>query len=170
MGGGQNRRPGSPKDRTSCYERPLWLARASRNACKINTAATWSIIPIRSASPGITSVAQVSVRFAWLSGSVRSSSSKRLRFGCLRTLVTRHMQRIANYRLLHLLLAKHPRDRFQVGLPAYPIEREQRLGHVPKRIRNRDPNAPVPHVEVHESKSRSRSEDARNKAALLLLL
>src|SRR3984885_5049700 len=73
----------------------------------------------------MTSVVQVSVRFAWLSSSVRSSSGKRLRFGCLRTLVTRHMQRIANYRLLHLMLAKPPRDRFQISLPAHPIEREQ---------------------------------------------
>jgi len=85
---------------------------------------------------------------------------KRLRLGSLRALVAGHIQRIADDSLRHSMLTKHTRHRFHVGLPTRPMQREQWLRRITKRVRDGQPDAPVPHVE---------GNDSRNKLALLFL-
>jgi len=85
--------------------------------------------------------------------------SKRLRFGCLRALVARHIQRVPHHRLRHPMLAKHSPHGLQIRSTSRTMQRKQWLCGIPKRVRECQSNPPVPNIET---------QNPRDKRALLL--
>jgi hypothetical protein len=99
--------------------------------------------------------------------------SKRLRLRRLRALVPRHIQRIAHHRLGHPMLTKHPRHRLQIRSPPRPMQRKQRLRGISQRVRDRQPNPPVPYIEPkHASHQRTRRlrRPGRSRVSTLTIL
>ncbi len=82
---------------------------------------------------------------------------ERLRLGRLGTLVTRHIQGIADHHLGHGIFPQYAADGLQVRATVRPMQRPQRLCRIPQRIRERQPDAPVPHIEGKHPRHGNRS-------------
>ena len=94
---------------------------------------------------------------------------KRLRLGRLRALVPRHIQRIAHHRLGHPMLPKHPRHRFQICPPSSPMQRKQRLRRISQRVRDRQPDPPIPYIEPEHASHQRPSRLRRPRVTVLII-
>ena len=78
-----------------------------------------------------------------------------LGLGGLRTLVSGHVEGVANDDLYTAIFADEPGERFQVLLTVATNKSEDRLRGEAKGIRNRDAYAAISDVETHEAGDRS---------------
>lgn len=82
-----------------------------------------------------------------------------LRLGRLRTLVARHIQRVADDRLGNMMLAKDAGDGLHLRAPVRAMEREERLRGEAEWIGERNADAPVADIEAGDARRKHCGND-----------